>query len=132
MPCYAPRLAYMHKYVKQPLRFTRREACRTPDGIDPYNTPEYKALTNKHDWKPVPIPCQQCIYCRLQNSKEKAIRAIHESKISPTGNNCFLTLTYNDDCVPKNDKGQLIYKYEHIKSFMDSYRDWETKWWIYN
>lgn len=116
MPCYKPNLAFKHRTIKQKLRFAGLKHYRTVDGLDPYKTPEYLALADKEKWIPVALPCQQCIFCRLQNSKEKAIRAIHESKSSE--DNCFLTLTYNDYHVPKDPYGRLIYDYSHVQKFM--------------
>lgn len=41
------------------------------------------------------IPCGQCIGCRLERSRQWAVRCLHESKMHV--NNCFITLTYNND-----------------------------------
>ena len=48
----------------------------------------------------VKIPCGQCIGCRLERSRQWAVRCVHESKLYPN-NNCFLTLTYNDENLPR-------------------------------
>nr|WAE43412.1 MAG: replication initiator protein [Microviridae sp.] len=44
------------------------------------------------------LPCGQCIGCRLERSRQWAVRCLHESSLHD--NNCFITLTYNDDCCP--------------------------------
>lgn len=44
------------------------------------------------------IPCGQCIGCRLERSRQWAIRAVHESQLHDQ--NCFITLTYSDDHLP--------------------------------
>lgn len=54
-----------------------------------------KAL-NPHN--PIPIPCGRCIGCRMDRSKEWAIRCMHESKMH--AHNCFITLTYDQAHVP--------------------------------
>jgi hypothetical protein len=41
------------------------------------------------------LPCGQCAGCRLARSREWAIRCMHEAKLHE--NNCFVTLTYNDE-----------------------------------
>jgi len=46
------------------------------------------------------LPCRQCIGCRLEKSRQWATRLIHES--AQHNNACFLTLTYDDNHVPKN------------------------------
>jgi len=51
------------------------------------------------------LPCGKCIECRLEQSREKATRCVHEAKMYDK--NSFLTLTYDDDHLPEN--GKLIY-----------------------
>ena len=43
----------------------------------------------------IELPCQQCIGCRIDRSKAWAIRCVHEKSLFE--NNCFITLTYNDE-----------------------------------
>lgn len=50
------------------------------------------------------IKCGQCMECRLAYSREWAIRITHEAAMHER--NCFLTLTYDDDHLPKY--GQLV------------------------
>lgn len=45
------------------------------------------------------LPCGQCRGCRSQRSREWGIRCSHEASIHGH-NNCFLTLTYDDDHLP--------------------------------
>lgn len=40
------------------------------------------------------IPCGQCLYCRVKNSREWAIRCMHEAEMHPV--NAFVTLTFDD------------------------------------
>lgn len=46
------------------------------------------------------IPCGQCIGCRLEKSRQWAIRCVYEAQ--NYDDNCFLTLTYDDDHLPKD------------------------------
>lgn len=46
------------------------------------------------------IPCGQCIGCRIDRSKEWAVRCYCEAKLHT--NNYFVTLTYNNDNLPEN------------------------------
>ena len=50
--------------------------------------------------KPLVIPCGKCIGCKLEYSRQWAIRISHESMLYE--NNCFLTLTYDEDHVDPN------------------------------
>lgn len=53
---------------------------------------------------PIQVPCGQCINCRLNRSRQWAIRCVHEA--AQYEDNCFVTLTYNNDNLPEN--GSLV------------------------
>lgn len=53
-----------------------------------------------YNFKEVQLPCGQCIGCRLERSRQWAVRLMHESKLHD--DNCFITLTYSDDFLPKD------------------------------
>lgn len=44
------------------------------------------------------IPCGRCIGCRIDRSRMWAIRCVHEASLYE--NNCFVTLTYNEEHLP--------------------------------
>jgi len=46
------------------------------------------------------IPCGQCTGCRLERSRQWAMRCVEEAKTHEK--NCFITLTYNDKNLPEN------------------------------
>lgn len=53
-------------------------------------------------------PCGGCVGCRLDYSRQWAIRCMHESMMHE--DNCFVTLTYNNDHLPEDgniDKGEI-------------------------
>lgn len=52
------------------------------------------------------LPCGQCVGCRLERSRQWAVRCMHESSLHLQ--NCFVTLTYDDDHLP--DYGSLFYR----------------------
>lgn len=66
--------------------------------------------------KPIEVPCGQCIGCKLERSRQWAIRCVHEASLYER--NCFLTLTYNETNVPEN--GSLNKK--HFQDFMKRLR----------
>lgn len=47
---------------------------------------------------PFQLPCGQCVGCRLERSRQWAIRCVLESKLY--ADNCVVTLTYRDDELP--------------------------------
>lgn len=65
---------------------------------------------------PVTVPCGQCIGCRLERSRNWAVRCVHESSLYEK--NCFLTLTYNDKNLPKN----LSLNKSHFQKFLKRLR----------
>lgn len=54
---------------------------------------------------PFKVPCRKCIPCLLNMSREKAVRALHETQTRE--DSIFLTLTYNDESIPSS--GELNY-----------------------
>lgn len=55
------------------------------------------------------LPCGRCRGCRLEQSRQWAIRCVHEASLHK--DNCFITLTYNDEHLPKDgslDKRNFI------------------------
>nr|UXQ88000.1 MAG: replication initiation protein [Microvirus sp.] len=49
---------------------------------------------------PLTLACGQCTGCRLERSRQWAVRMVHESKMHKK--NCFLTLTYDDAHLPES------------------------------
>lgn len=47
---------------------------------------------------PMTVPCGQCIGCRLERSRQWAVRMMHEASMHR--DNCFITLTYSDENLP--------------------------------
>lgn len=60
---------------------------------------------------PITIACGRCWGCRLERSRQWSVRCIHESKSHEQ--NCFLTLTYSDEALPKD----LSLDVEHWQKF---------------
>ena len=81
MACYAPLRAY-------------RSEKRTTNG-------KRALVFNRNEGfsdQPIDIPCGKCIGCRLEYARQWAMRCMHEASLHEE--NCFLTLTYNDENLP--------------------------------
>ncbi|AXL14683.1 replication initiator protein [Microviridae sp.] len=65
---------------------------------------------------PVTVSCGQCIGCRLERSRQWALRCYHESTLH--AENCFVTLTYDNENLPSD--GSLNKK--HFQDFMKRLR----------
>ena len=64
---------------------------------------------------PVELPCGQCMGCRLEHSRQWAIRMMHEA--SQYENNCFITLTYDNEHLPPDGSLQLSHFQDFFKRF---------------
>lgn len=60
------------------------------------------------------LPCGQCIGCRLNRSRNWAVRCVHESQLHDSS--WFLTLTYDDEHCPAS------LCYPHFQKFMKRLR----------
>lgn len=81
MPCFKP----LHGYMS-----------RTPSANGKFGI----VFNVREGWvdRPMVIPCGQCIGCRLDKSLSWATRCLHEASLHEE--NCFITLTYNDEFCP--------------------------------
>ena len=71
--------------------------------------------------QPMEVPCGQCVGCRLERSRQWAMRCVHEA--SQHDRNTFITLTYAPDHLPED--GSL--KLEHFQKFMKRFRDYKSR-----
>lgn len=93
--------------------------CYTP--LSPWQMLDGSGLVwneakTKGNARAIQIPCGQCIGCRLERSRQWAVRCIHEASLYE--NNCFITLTYDNEHLPKG--GTLVKK--HYQDFMKRLR----------
>lgn len=65
---------------------------------------------------PMSVPCGQCIGCRLERSRQWAVRMVHEASLHK--DNCFVTLTYDDAHLPRD--GSLVKS--HFQKFVKRLR----------
>jgi hypothetical protein len=64
----------------------------------------------------IKVPCGSCTGCRLENSRQWAMRCVHEASLHE--DNVFITLTYNPENIPPD--GGLRKK--HYQDFMKRLR----------
>lgn len=62
------------------------------------------------------IPCGQCVGCRLERSRQWAVRCVHESQLHVASS--FVTLTYSDENLPFLNG----LAYSHFQKFMKRLR----------
>lgn len=88
MACFHPLTAY-----RAPPGYQLSGANLAGISFDPRN----KDLSGVEVLK---LPCGQCIGCRLEKSRQWAMRIVLEQKMH--NESCFITLTYNDEYLPAN------------------------------
>ena len=66
--------------------------------------------------KSLSLPCGQCIGCRLERSRQWAMRCMHEAALYQR--NSFVTLTYSDEFLPKRS----MLDYPAFQKFMKRLR----------
>lgn len=105
MPCYTPLSAYKSRKVN-PLTGKRQIAFALREGF--------------HDL-PIQLPCGRCIGCRLERSRQWAIRCMHESKLHK--HSVFITLTYSDEALEKAGNAELReLRHDDFQRFMKRLR----------
>lgn len=73
-------------------------ACYTP--LRAFQGPEGVTFRPNGKASPLKLNCGQCIGCRLEKQRNWAIRSMHEAQMHAA--NCFLTLTYSEESLPKD------------------------------
>ena len=58
------------------------------------------------------LPCGQCVGCRLERSRQWAVRIMHEASLHDVSS--FVTLTYSDECLPSPPS----LRYSDFQAFM--------------
>lgn len=59
---------------------------------------------NGASYEVIQLPCSRCIGCRIDKTRDWAIRCVNEASLYEY--NCFVTLTYSDDYI--DNKGSLV------------------------
>lgn len=97
MPCYGPLTAYYPPpdAADKRLVFDKR---KSNTGI------------------PIKVPCGKCVGCKLEHSRQWAVRCMHEKRMHTAS--CFLTLTYNNQNLPAGNTLVL----RDLQLFMKRYR----------
>lgn len=90
-------------------------ACFKPISAyrDRYGYVGFKHLEDSYD---IQLPCGQCIGCRLERSRQWAVRMVHESAMHDA--NSFLTLTYRPEDLPDD----LSVNVSHFQDFIKRLR----------
>lgn len=108
MPCYFPLQGYLveDSSGKKSFKFSNTRSKMFQEGV-PFSS----------DDGGLAVPCGRCIGCRLERSRQWAMRCMHEASLHEQ--NCFITLTYDDDHLPKD----MSLNKRHFQLFMKRLRE---------
>lgn len=98
MTCYNPKFAYIKKGFYYPKDDTN--IVPTPTRLLKFIPRIAVDDETEKRQDVVALPCRKCIGCILDKANDWATRASMEAK--QWKNNCFITLTYNNENIPKN------------------------------
>jgi len=77
--------------------------------------------TNIHGLNKVtPVPCGKCVNCKKRRSRHWVFRLQEETKVSSSVS--FLTLTYDDENLPKTENGFATIRKKDFQSWMKRFR----------
>ena len=106
MTCFNPKYIYIKPKwelsVKDEYLQYKEQKRKKPDTPVPYEINQLKnTFRPRLDYYEMQIPCGRCIGCRLDHAGDWATRIWAETKTWK--DNCFVTLTYNNEHLPKNE-----------------------------
>lgn len=106
MPCFFPLQASfsLRQDGKKDIKFSNSGAKLFQLGIKPLGDNNLS------------LPCGRCMGCRLEKSRQWAVRCVHEAKCFE--DNCFVTLTFSPEYLPSD--GSLNRK--HVQDFLKRLR----------
>lgn len=100
--CFHPLIAFPGKITKNGKRQYVPVKKSTTDLYEWFQSKEFISWKQSYSGDdcgaPIMLPCGKCIGCRLDKSREWALRCMMELKENPEAS--FLTLTYNDGNIP--------------------------------
>lgn len=103
MPCFHPLKAYRSREIlesgKRALTFNGKQA-------------------QSIDFHALELPCGKCIGCRVDRSRAWAVRCMHEAQMHQ--DNCFITLTYDDEHLPEDYSVSLDAYQKFLKRLRES------------
>ena len=82
MPCYHPLPAWVSSELTENGKY----------GLS------FRPVHGVNERRKMEVPCGTCIGCRLERSRQWAVRITHEAQLYE--DNCFVTLTYRDAHLP--------------------------------
>lgn len=117
---------HLYKKINKKLSAKGLETCTTQNLRKIKNKMHVKNYEKKN-YTPIEIPCGICLGCRLDHANMWATRVWMETKCWNT--NCFVTLTYNEQNLPKNK--QLIKKdmqdfFKRLLKLEEGREEWEN------
>lgn len=123
MSCFRPITAWQHNsaYID-----CERQSILYWAGLESRKL-VFKEPKDLKGWRELKVPCGKCIGCLLDKANDWATRCYCEMK--NWENNCFITLTYDDDNIPKNRqlrKKDLQDFWKRLRYYEQGMEQWEN------
>lgn len=101
-------------------------ACYRP--LTAYKTVDGEVVFHesaRHDIsRTLTLPCGGCVGCRIDRSRQWAVRCVHEAKMWKR--NCFITLTYSDDHLPVDKSLNYVDFQRFMKRFRKRFKGFQA------
>lgn len=108
--------------LKPITAWKKRIADLTQNPWDYYKDKKLRFKDPKNDkiWEKVQIACGHCLGCALDKSNTWATRIATEIKNHKE--NCFITITYNNENLPINENGKMTLRKKDFQDFLKRLR----------
>ena len=89
-------------------------------GFDSNGERTFSEKKHHPEFVPIRIGCGKCVGCRIDRSREWAVRCMHELQMH--SQSCYITLTYKNTELVLTDEGVPTLFHDHFQLFMKKLR----------
>lgn len=114
MACTNPNWGFRHIHTNEPWE---KPALHFMGKLKTDQPPHFPWQGDGTDKEAIALPCGYCDNCKLERSRQWAVRCMHEAAMYDE--NCFVTLTYDDEHLPHPNSLHL----PHLQTFLKDLRE---------
>lgn len=116
MVCLHPKIAYQRKFMPINGDYSEKNLKRL----------NKISFSYKEGWTQIELPCGECPACKLEKANEWATRINCETE-TWQGKGIFVTLTYNNEKLPKTEQGLMTLKKRDMQLYKKRLRKYIAK-----
>lgn len=97
--------------------------------LHPLQVKYYPNMSRKQFYEKYPnaqyykiVPCGRCVECQKRLRNNWSFRLLQQMEVS--SNNFFITLTYDDTCIPTSELGYVSLRKQHLEHFLKKFRNY--------